>query len=199
MYRTVRGLKYGIVLGLAALASSVAGPSVADDSSLWAALKEGGKVVLLRHADIDMSQGRLGQLGHGNCAIEVNLTARGREQARQIGEAFRTHGIPVGEVLASPYCRNMDTGKLAFGKATAAEFLMPPGVLSDEQYAQNLKTALRTVGQYRGHPNLVLITHGQNVSDIGFLEIVEFGEFAVLKPKGGTEYDVLGTIQLKPK
>jgi hypothetical protein len=42
-----------------------------------------------------------------------------------------------------------------------------------------------------------MITHGQNVSDAALLEMVEFGEFAVLKPKGGSDFDVLGTIRIK--
>ena len=197
MHRTLRGLRYGVALGLAALACSVAGPSRADDESLWAALKEGGKVVLMRHTDVDMAHGGLAKLGHGNCAVEVNLTERGQKQARQIGEAFRAHGIPVGKVLASPYCRNMDTGKLAFGRATPTEFLMPRGVLSDQQYTLNTGRAARLIGQYRGPQNLVMITHGPDVSDIALLPFVEFGEFAVLKPKGGTDFDVLGTIRLK--
>lgn len=196
MYRTLSTLRGGIALGLALLASLAAGASLADDESLWAALKEGGKVVLMRHAHVEMGQGGLGKYGRGNCAVEVNLTQRGQAQARQIGEAFRAHGITVGEVLASPFCRNLDTGKLAFGRATPAEFLMPPGLISDQQYAANMERASRLIAQYRGPGNLVLISHGPDVSDIGLLPFVEFGEFAVLKPKGGDDFNVLGTILL---
>jgi len=53
MYGTLCGLRYGLVLGWAALASLAAGSSLADER-LWAALKEGGKVVLMRHAHVDM-------------------------------------------------------------------------------------------------------------------------------------------------
>src|SRR5262245_4780089 len=94
-----------------------AGPTFADDEQVWAALRQGGKVVLLRHTHVDMRDG-IGHLAPGHCAEEVNLSPHGIEQAKRIGEAFRDHGIAVGEVLTSPYCRCIDTGTLAFGRAT---------------------------------------------------------------------------------
>jgi len=196
MYGTLCGLRYGLVLGWAALASLAAGSSLADER-LWAALKEGGKVVLMRHAHVDMEQGNLGRHGRGNCEVEVNLSRRGQEQAKRLGDTFRARGIPVGDVLASPYCRAMDTGKLAFGRATAADFLMPPGVLPEQQAAVNVERASRVIAQHSGPLNLVMITHGPNITEISLLGFVEMGEFVVLKAKAGIDFDVIGTILLK--
>src|SRR5262245_11468974 len=97
----------------------------AEDAQLWAALKQGGKVILLRHTHVDIREG-IGHLAPGNCAEEVNLSSRGVEQAKRIGEAFRARNIAVGEVWTSPYCRCVDTGMLAFGRATPVQFLRPP-------------------------------------------------------------------------
>jgi hypothetical protein len=83
----------------------------ADDEHVWAALKQGGKVILLRHTHVDIREG-IGHLAPGNCAEEVDLSVRGVEQAKRIGEAFRAHGIAVGEVLTSPYCRCMVTASV---------------------------------------------------------------------------------------
>lgn len=60
----------------------------------------------MRHAHVDV-RGGIGRHEPGNCAVEVNLSNRGVDQARRIGEAFRIRGILVGNVLANPYCRNM--------------------------------------------------------------------------------------------
>ena len=84
----------------------------ADNERLWAALKHGGKVILLRHTHVNIREGT-GRLSPGNCAEEVNLSSRGVEQAKRLGEAFRAQGIAIGEVLTSPYCRCIDTGRLA--------------------------------------------------------------------------------------
>jgi phosphohistidine phosphatase SixA len=54
-----------------------------------------------------------------DCASQRNLDERGRQAAMEVGAAFKRLGISVGTVLTSPYCRCVDTGKLAFGKGTA--------------------------------------------------------------------------------
>lgn len=169
------------------------GCALAGDEQVWAALEEGGKVVLLRHTHVVIREG-IGRLAPGNCAAEVNLSPRGVEQARRLGEAFRAHGIAVAEVLASPYCRCMDTGKLAFGRATAVRYLMPPGAVSEKEAAANDKRVLREILNHRGPANLVMITHDLNIAN-QVLEPAQMGEFFVLRPNGA-DFDVIGKIQL---
>ena len=67
----------------------------ADDEQLWAALKQGGKVILLRHTHVDIREG-VGHLAPGNCEEEVNLSSRGVEQAKHIGDAFRRTASRLG-------------------------------------------------------------------------------------------------------
>src|SRR6478752_9230341 len=71
--------------------------------------------------------------------------SRGIEQAKRIGEAFRDHGIAVGKVLTSPYCRCIDTGKLAFGQATSVQYLKPPGVVSEDQAKLNQERVVQEI------------------------------------------------------
>jgi phosphohistidine phosphatase SixA len=168
--------------------------ALADDEYVWAALKQGGKVILLRHPHVDIREG-IGRLSPGNCAAEVNLSVSGVEQAKHIGEAFRAHGIGVGEVLASPYCRCMDTGKLAFGRATAVQYLMPPGVVSETQAKLNNDTVLQQILKHRDPSNLVMITHDLNISNIVLEPTVHMGEFFVLQPNGA-DFDVIGKIRM---
>ncbi len=168
--------------------------ALANDEHVWTALKQGGKVILLRHTHVDIREG-IGRLAPGNCAAEVNLSPRGVEQAKRIGEAFRTRGIPVGEVLASPYCRCMDTGRLAFGRATAVQYLMPPGVVSDNQANLNNERVLQEILKHRGPSNLVVITHDLNIANIVLEPTINMGEFFVLQPNGA-DFDVIGKIRL---
>ncbi|MCP4617509.1 MAG: histidine phosphatase family protein [Bradyrhizobium sp.] len=167
---------------------------MADEDQIWAALRQGGTIVLLRHALVDMREG-IGHLAPGNCAEEVNLSSRGAAQARRIGEAFRAHGIAVGEVLTSPYCRCIDTGKLAFGRATPVQYLMPPGVVSDGQAKLNSERVLREIQNHRSSSNLVLITHDLNISNIVLEPSIAMGDFFVLKPNGA-DFDVIGKIRM---
>jgi phosphohistidine phosphatase SixA len=169
----------------------------ADDERVWAALMQGGKVILLRHAHVDIQEG-IGRLAPGNCAAEVNLSASGVEQAKRIGEAFRAQGIAIGEVLASPYCRCMDTGRLAFGRATAVQYLMPPGVVSDNQAKLNNESVLQEIQKHHDSSNLVMITHDLNISNIVLEPTIKMGEFFVLQPNGA-DFDVIGNIRMGDK
>lgn len=182
-----------LLLCLAVLLTVWAGRALADDEErVWAALKQGGKVILLRHAHVDIREG-IGRLAPGNCAAEVNLSSRGVKQAKRIGEAFRAHGIAVGEVLTSPYCRCIETGKLAFGRATAVEYLMPPGVVSESQAKLNDDRLLRDIQKQRGPSNLVIITHTLNIANL-VLESPRMGEFIVVQPNGA-DFDVIGKVR----
>ncbi|MGA7181417.1 MAG: histidine phosphatase family protein [Thiobacillaceae bacterium] len=180
------------LVGLLAFSS---GCALADDAQVWAALKGGGKVILLRHTHVVIGEG-IGRLTPGNCAAEVNLSHRGVEQAKRLGEAFRAHGIVVGEVLTSPYCRCMDTGRLAFGRATAVQYLMPPGVVSESQAALNNERVLHEILNHRGPSNLVMITHDLNIANIVLEPTgIGMGEFFVLRPNGA-DFTVIGKIEL---
>jgi|SRR3974390_849351 len=184
-----------LLFGLLAFLVQPHRPANADDEQIWAALKQGGKVVLLRHTHVDIREG-IGHLAPGNCAEEVNLSPRGVEQAKRIGEVFRARGVAVGEVLTSPYCRCIDTGMLAFGRATPVQFLRPPGTVSEDQAKLNQRRVVQEILKHRDlSSNLVMITHDLNISDVVFEDTVPMGEFFVVQPKG-TDFDVLGKIRL---
>jgi len=183
-----------LLLCLLFLLTLTAGHALADDEQVWAALKQGGKVVLLRHTQVDIREG-IGRLTPGNCADEVNLSSRGVEQAKRIGETFRVHGVVVGEVLTSPYCRCIDTGKLAFGRATIVQYLKPPGVVSEDQAKLDRERVVQEILKHRDPSNLVMITHDLNIADVVLEDTVSMGEFFVVQPKGAV-FDVLGKIRL---
>lgn len=173
------------------------GHTFADDELVWAALKQGGKIILLRHTHVDIREG-IGHLAPGNCAEEVNLSSRGVEQAKRIGEAFRTHGILVGEVLTSPYCRCIDTGRLAFGRATPVQYLKPPGVVSEDQAKLNGERLAQEILKHHDPSNLVMITHDLNIANVVLEDTVPMGEFIVVQPNGA-DFDVIGKIRMNDR
>jgi len=73
------------------------------------------------HADTDHNQKDTRTGSVEDCASQRNLTDRGRDHARAIGEAIRALEIPIGVVVASPLCRTVETATLAFGAAERSQ------------------------------------------------------------------------------
>src|SRR5262245_23065965 len=169
----------------------------ADNEQVWAALRHGGKVILLRHTHVDIREG-IGRLSPGNCAEEINLSSRGVEQAKRLGEAFRAQGVAIGEVLTSPYCRCIDTGRLAFGRATPVQYLRPPGTVSEDQAKLNQERVVDEIVGHLGPSYLVMITHELNIADVVLEDTVPMGEFFVVQPKG-LDFEVLGKIHISDR
>ena len=96
---------------LALLGASPAGAADTDSAALWRRLREGGHVVLMRHAATVPGVGDPQNFKLGVCATQRNLSDGGREDARRIGAAFRERDVPVSEVLSSRWCRCVDTAR----------------------------------------------------------------------------------------
>ena len=109
-----------------------------EGRALVDALRRGGYVLYLRHTSTDFSQNDAAMTSYADCASQRNLTDAGRAEARAIAAGLRALRIPIGEVLASPYCRTMESGRLAFGKATPSPAVRggPAQAESAERYAE---------------------------------------------------------------
>jgi phosphohistidine phosphatase SixA len=94
-----------------------------EGPELIEALRQGGLVILMRHMSTDSYVPGEGAHDDQDCASQRNLDDRGRQAAKDVGVAFKSLNIPIGTVSTSPYCRCVDTGKLAFGKGTPSQDL----------------------------------------------------------------------------
>ena len=105
------------VVALFLLATLQAATQARADEALWRLLKAGGQVVLMRHAVTTPGVGDPDGMVLHDCRTQRNLSDEGRAHARQVGEAFRARGVPVAQVLSSPWCRCLETARLAFGSS----------------------------------------------------------------------------------
>ena len=167
-------------------------PAVAADEALWALLRGGGQVVLLRHAATDMQQRDQVEAPLGDCSRQRNLTDDGREDSRLIGAAFRTRGVPVGRVLSSGYCRCLDTARLAFGRVEP--WLALQQSLTDTEVQAQRAAEIRALA---GNPptggNLILVSHQYPIRVVTGVQIDE-GELLILTPRGEGVFDIAGRI-----
>jgi phosphohistidine phosphatase SixA len=148
---------------LALLGASRAGAGDTDSAALWRRLRDGGYVVLMRHAATVPGAGDPENFKLGVCATQRNLSDGGREDARRVGAAFRERSVPVSQVLSSRWCRCVDTAQLAFGRVRPEPTI--DSMSSDDEAArQNKVRALRTYLSMHKEPgNLVLVTHDINI------------------------------------
>jgi len=124
---------------------------------LLADLRQGGYVLYFRHAATDFSQNDEKMKRYEDCADQRNLIDRGRADARESRAAIRQLGIPVERVLASPFCRTVETAQLLFGRAEKMQEVRGgPAVAGRGQtgYAP-LKKILATAGSSRREPRRV--------------------------------------------
>ncbi|MEM6667391.1 MAG: histidine phosphatase family protein, partial [Pseudomonadota bacterium] len=68
-----------------------AGRTFADEEALWERLREGGLVVLVRHA-LAPGTGDPSNFLVDDCSTQRNLSETGREQARLMGARFAAQG-----------------------------------------------------------------------------------------------------------
>lgn len=81
-------------------------------------LRRGGYVLYFRHLDTAQDQEDIQPVDLNDCRKQRNLSESGIARGKAIASAFRKLRIPIGEVLSSPFCRTMETGRLVAGKAT---------------------------------------------------------------------------------
>ncbi len=203
----VPALRVHSALILAAVLCGAAGPAWAQSAAqtapaaeaaaldsqpaqLIAALADGGAVIVFRHAATDFSQEDQDRSDRPDCAKQRNLSADGREQARALGQAIAALHIPIGEVLASPYCRTRETAQLAFGRAEVS--LQLKGAAPERERASHRLARLLAVPPPPGR-NTVLVTHGFNIQ--GALDLsVQEAEAVIVAPDGKGGWAVRGRL-----
>ena len=135
-------------------------------------LGDGGYVVFLRHAATDHSQkDRLG-VPLTDCRGQRNLNDLGRAQARSIGDAWRGLELPLGDVLASGYCRTRQTTELAFGRATIVPALTGIPAEMVGTYTGRVQALRRMLGaKPPGGENTMIVGHIANLEAATKIEI----------------------------
>jgi phosphohistidine phosphatase SixA len=186
--------------GALALSFAAALPAIAAEApsepltgaALLQTLRGGGLILYFRHTSTDFAQNDDAMSGYEDCARQRNLTDRGRDEARRIGAAIKRLDIPIGDVLASPFCRTRETAQLIFGRATVAPAVRggPARPDSDDRYAELRK--LLSTPPSRGS-NLAIASHGNPFHALTDIQLSE-GEAAVILPLGAQGFRIAARI-----
>ena len=135
----------------------------ADAAALLQLLNTPNHVAIMRHT-LAPGTGDPMTVELGNCATQRNLSAEGREQARNAGALFKQHGIESAAVYSSQWCRCLDTATL-MNLGTVTPLPVINSFFRDRQNARPQTEALAQwlVTDKPNQPTL-LVTHQVNIT-----------------------------------
>jgi broad specificity phosphatase PhoE len=188
-------LRRSFLAALLALACAAAWGG--EDARLWAKLRHGGNVLLMRHASTGPGLGDPPGFRLEDCATQRNLSDAGRQEALAVGERLRRERVPIGAVYSSPWCRCRETAELAFGRVEewmplASVFDMPE---RDREYTERVKKRIGTYSSRELRGNVVMVTHNVNIASLTRLSVAP-GELVVVRPDGCCGLRVVGRLLL---
>lgn len=174
-------------------------PAALADDALVDALRQGGLVVLVRHAVTVPGLGDPPEFRLGDCTTQRNLSDAGREQARALGRWFRDQGIAVGEVRSSRWCRCLETATLAFGENHAVSPWPPLDSFFEARDRESSATAAALAGLAQPVAgNRVWVTHQVNITALSGV-FPASGEMVVMRPTraagGGWQLELVGRLR----
>jgi len=174
-------------------------PTISDEA-LVQTLRAGGFNIYFRHAATDWSQsddvGKAGDWLSCDSSRMRQLSAEGRQTSINIGESIRALGLPVGEVMASPYCRTVETAELmqlgaveattdVMNLRVASYFGGRAEIIASAQMRLSTKPATGT--------NTVIVAHG-NVAQAATPVYPGEGEAVIFQPNGEGGFHYIARI-----
>jgi phosphohistidine phosphatase SixA len=132
---------------------------------LVTALRQGGYVIVMRHASSPREVPTKQTADAGNVKLERQLDEAGRAGSIAMGRALRDLRIPVGEVLTSPTYRALETVRLAQLANPHAQTELGDGGQSMQGIADTQAEWLRQrVTHIPAGSNTIVVTHMPNIS-----------------------------------
>lgn len=172
---------------VAAMLALVAAPAAASLEEALAALKEGGRVLLMRHATTEPGVGDPPDFDLDDWTTQRNLDARGRAEARRLGEAIGAAGIRIDRALSSAWRRCGETAEILLAAAgqpdVPVETFEPLNSFFQDRGAAERRSreAREAVAGWNGEGVLLMSTHMVNI--YGMIErSPPQGGFFVLAP-----------------
>jgi len=180
-------LQIALAFALAFAASSAA----ADSAAAWAALRQGGHIALMRHADAPGGAGDPPGFKLDDCSTQRNLSERGRSEAAAMGAQVKANRVSFARILSSPWCRCLETARLMNVGAVEVEPAFSNAfVLRDRR--EELKQGATAILQGWTGGTLLVVTHGANILALSAVSPAS-GEIVVVDPRT-TPLRVIGHI-----
>jgi phosphohistidine phosphatase SixA len=184
MEAAMRRMRFVIFTALLGFCSTVDVARADDAANAWKALRAGGHVALMRHADAPGGVGDPPGFRVEDCATQRNLSEKGRADAEKIGSRLQGEGIAFEKILSSPWCRCIDTAKLLNLGTVETEATFGNVVVLKDQREALAAGARALIARWTAGGNLLVVTHGANIQALTGVWLSS-GEIVVVK--GGSD------------
>jgi phosphohistidine phosphatase SixA len=155
---------FAIIAGVLSF-NSVTHSQTLSGSSLVTALRQGGYVIVMRHASSPRQTPDKSNANPDNTNMERQLDEAGRASSTAMGKAMRDLKIPVGEVLSSPTYRALETVRLAQWQNPKIVAELGDGGQSMQGVSEAQGMWLqKRVTQAAAGTNTILVTHMPNLA-----------------------------------
>ena len=145
-------------------------------------LRNGGCVVLMRHAETVPGIGDPPEFKLDDCRTQRNLSPAGQQDARRIGAWFKQNKLKPRSVLSSAWCRCKDTANLAFGQHSVWPALN--SVFNDRAQLPDQSAAVRkAMAAVPSQQFEVWVTHQVNITALTG-QGIGMGEIFILDAQG---------------
>jgi phosphohistidine phosphatase SixA len=149
------------LIGLATAAPA----QLLEGEALIQSLRQGGYVILMRHASSPREVPTKAAANPDNLKPERQLDETGRTTAAAMGKALRDLKIPVGEVLSSPTYRALETVRIAqLGNAKTYDELGDNGRSMQGGTEAQAVWLRNHVMQFPKGTNTIIVTHFPNIN-----------------------------------
>lgn len=186
------------LVAMSAFSSSTAA-AMLSGPALVRQLLHGGFVLVMRHAQSPDAPPAATEAAPGNPAHERQLDSKGMAEARELGQAMRKLGIPIGKSYSSPTYRARETIRLAgLGVPQIVMALAegPRGMLGSAGRAQTQWLRMATTRAPLKGTNTLIVTHTPNIVGAFGPAVadIQAGEMIVFNPAAGAGSAIVGRI-----
>ena len=175
--------------------------TIGTPEQLLQSLRAGGYVIVVRHGATFSDQADTDPFNFDDITKQRNLNEKGKQLAKEFGDAIHQLGIPVGKVYTSNFNRAYETAVLAgFNDIEKTIDLTEGGLIVSPDENSRRAVALRRMLAHAPEKdkNSFLITHKPNIVDALGREWfdVKEGEASIFKPEGG-KYQLVARVQME--
>jgi phosphohistidine phosphatase SixA len=179
--RAERACFTAIVAGLCLTVADAARGQTESEKSIVESLRDGGHVLVMRHASSPRSAPDERTASPANVNRERELDETGQATATAMGYAFRALDITIGEVLSSPTFRALDTVRFLGYRDPEVSDELGPG------RDQATWLLARASEQPAPGTNTLIVTHAPNIASAFGDEASDLvdGETLIVRPEDG--------------